>query len=152
MNKIRIHHFFDIVRDYGNEKAMIPHPYGHSYHLVGKRIIAGEIKEMQLVVESDDICNNCNKLVCKHCIDTISHREDFKLKEQFNNYLDNRIMKTLGLKKGQIVTFTELIDTSHLYLDNIEDIYIGNDLDHTKIRASNVEKGINKIKSRNICK
>ncbi len=146
MLNIRIHHFFDIIRDYGSGKKLIEHPYGHSLHIIAKKIINLEITEMKLVVESDDICNNCNKLLCNHCIDTITHRDDFKLKEQFNNYLDNRIMETLGLEKKQIVKFSQLINLSNLYLDNIEYIYLGNDIEHTKIRKSNVEKGIEKIK------
>ncbi len=148
MINIRIHHFFDIIRDYGSGKIIQPHPYGHSLHLISQKITSSEIKEMRLVIECDAICENCNKLVDNHCIDTISHRKDFKLKELFNNYLDNRIMNALGLKKGQTITCAQLINLSDQYLDNIEYIYQGNDSEHTKIRAANVKKGINLMQSK----
>ncbi|MGD1815774.1 MAG: DUF1284 domain-containing protein [Pleomorphochaeta sp.] len=150
MINIRIHHFFDIIRDYGSGKIIQPHPYGHSLHLISQKITSGEIKEMRLVIECDAICENCNKLFDNHCIDTISHRKDFKSKEQFNNYLDNRIMETLGLKKGQTITCAELINLSTLYLDNIDYIYLGNDTEHTKNRAANVKKGISLMKAKRI--
>ena len=142
MLNIRIHHFFDILRDYGSGKELAPHPYGHSYHITGKQIYNNEISEMKLIIENDVICSSCSKLSVGHCVDTIDHRRDFTSKEEFNNYLDARIMKTMNLQNNQIVSLKELLSLSYLYLDAIETIYKGNDPEHTLVRKGNVEKGI----------
>lgn len=151
MINIRIHHFFDIIRDYGSKNTIKAHPYGHSLHLISKQITTRETTTFKLVIKSDAICKNCNKLDNNHCIDTISHRIDFKSKEQFNNHIDNKIMEILNLEKGQTITTDELINLSHLYLKNIESIYKGNDIEHTKNRSINVEKGIKRMKLNNAC-
>lgn len=147
MERIRIHHFFDIIRDHGKGKALSPHPYGHSYHMVAGRLLSGEIKQIRLVIENDAVCCNCSKLISGHCIDTIDHRTDFTSKEQFNDHLDARIMKTLGLEQGQIITTRELLDLSSLYLEQIEYLYEGNAPEHTRMRAIHVRRGIDLMKT-----
>ncbi len=147
MERIRIHHFFDIIRDHGKGKLLKPHPYGHAYHTVGNRLISGEIDQIRLVIENDDICCDCSKLVSGHCIDTIHHRADFTSKEKFNDYLDSRIMKTLGLEGGQIISIEALLDLTCIYLDHIEDLYEGNDPEHTRTRAVNVTRGTHLMKA-----
>lgn len=142
MLHIRIHHFFDILRDYGSKKELKPHIYGHSYHVIGKRIYSNEVSEMTLIIENDDICRSCTKLSEGHCIDVISHRADFTSKEKFNNFLDARIMKAMNLKKNQIISFKDLLSISQLYINSIESIYRGNNPEHTKTRKRNVETGI----------
>ena len=142
MLNIRIHHFFDILRDYGSNKTLEPHEYGHNYHVIGQQIYNNKISEMKLIIDNDDICQGCNKLSEKHCIDTISHRADFKSKEKFNNHIDTRIMDRMGLKQNQNITLKTLLAMSHLYTDAIELIYTGNDIEHTMMRKKNVERGI----------
>lgn len=36
--ELRIHHFFDTIRDLGAGKDLQPHPYGHSLHKVAALI------------------------------------------------------------------------------------------------------------------
>ena len=147
MERIRVHHFFDIIRDYGKGKVLSPHPYGHSYHTVGNRLISGKINEVRLFVENDDVCCSCSKLISGHCVDTIHHRVDFTSKERFNDYLDSRIMTTLGLEQGEIISIDTLLDLSCLYLEHIEELYEGNDPEHTRTRALNVKRGITLMKT-----
>ena len=106
---------------------------------------------MKLIVDNDAVCCCCNKLSAGHCIDTIDHRTDFTSKEEFNNYLDAGIMKAMNLQENQIITLRELLSLSHLYLDNIETIYRGNDPEHTLARKGNVEKGIRKKQKELAC-
>ena len=146
MLELRIHHFFDILRDYGNNKELKPHHYGHSYHIIGKKIYKNMVKEFKIVNGSDFICKNCNKLIGDKCIDLIDHRIDFKNKEDFNNYLDERILKVMSLSNNQIVRIEEILEKSNLYVDNIFDIYLGNSKEHTELRKINVRSGIEKKK------
>ncbi|WP_321372698.1 hypothetical protein [uncultured Draconibacterium sp.] len=96
--KIRIHHFFDIIRDFGSGKEITPHPHGHSYHRIAKLIDNDATIEMELLIASDAICEGCSHLVNGICDDIITHRTDFSGKEDFNNHLDVRIMEVCGLK------------------------------------------------------
>ena len=116
MTELRIHHFFDIIRDYGAGKTLCEHDYRHSYHLIGNEIYANRIDSIRLIVKNDDICRNCIMLRDGSCIDTITHRTDFTSKESFNNHLDKRIMERLGYTEGQVVPVTELIKNSYKYL------------------------------------
>ena len=147
MNKLRIHHFFDILRDYGAGKELQPHPYGHSYHLIGKKVYENTLNEFEIVVACDDICLNCSKIENGLCIDEIDHRNNFTMKIKFNEFIDNRIMNTMNLEKGQIVTESEIIEKADLYLNNIFEIYSGNSIEHTEQRRLNVELGVKKKKS-----
>ena len=147
MRDLRIHHFFDIIRDYGSVKLLQEHVYGHSYHLIGNEIFENRIKKIRLVIKNDDICERCKYLSFGECTDTIQHRSDFKCKEEFNNYLDTKIMNCMGYKEGQIVEINDIIDQSDKYLDSIFDIYAGNDIRHTEQRKQNVSSGIKKKKS-----
>ncbi len=144
MVELRIHHFFDIIRDYGIGKDLVEHPYGHSYHNVGNLIYENRVSKIRLVVKSDDICRNCKMLKFGKCVDTIQHRVDFNGKEEFNNHIDTRIMRCMGFKVGQIISIDEILIQSTKYLDSISDIYSGNDESNTMQRKNNVLGGIHK--------
>lgn len=144
--KLRIHHLFDIIRDFGSGKIFEKHDYGHSYHTIAQKIRDDKAIEIKLVIAQDDICENCIKLVDGDCIDSINHRKDFDKKEVFNNYLDNRIMKILNLQEHEVVNLEEIVKRSDSYLDKIEYIYAGNDENHTLMRKSHVIKGVEKLK------
>ena len=151
MRELRIHHFFDIIRDYGAGNTLKPHVYGHSYHLIGNEIYNNDLAELKLIVNNDDICENCSRLDGDHCVDTIDHRTDFSSKEKFNDWIDSRIMAAMGYSDGQLVSVKDIILNADKYLDNIFEIYEGNDVEHTEMRKKNVRKGIErKIREINI--
>jgi hypothetical protein len=87
---------------------------------------------------------NCKKLSLERCTDSIHHRSDFTSKEEFNDYLDTRIMKSMDYEVGQIVEVKDIIKNADKYLDAIFDIYKGNDIDHTRLRKQYVFLGIKK--------
>ncbi|MDD2382354.1 MAG: hypothetical protein WCY58_03020 [Mariniphaga sp.] len=140
--KIRIHHFFDMVRDFGSGKTFLPHPYQHAYHLVAKEIWSNPHVHLNLVVASDAVCFGCLHQKNSSCDDIITHRKDFTSKEAFNNYLDKRIMKVCGIQNSDAYTPEELCRFAGKYLENIFFIYEGNDEEHTRERKKNVMKGL----------
>jgi len=142
MRKVRIHHFFDIIRDYGSKTALNKHDYGHSYHIVGGEIFQNKLKSIQLIIENDDICINCEKLIDGLCIDKIDHRSDYLLKQDFNNHIDSQIMNYMNYFDGQIIEIRDILQDAEKYLSNIFQIYEGNDLDHTANRKKNVSNGV----------
>lgn len=140
--KIKIHHFFDIIRDFGIGKSIGPHPYRHSYHKVAQAILQNQETEVEIVVHSDDVCEGCIHLVGTSCNDIITHREDFALKEKFNRYLDARIIEICEIDVLKRYTVKSLLQFSDKYIENIEYIYEGNDARHTAKRKENVLKGL----------
>lgn len=141
--KLRIHHFFDIIRDFGSGKKIEAHPYGHAYHTVAELIMNDADTKWQLVISSDETCDGCSHLINGVCDDVITHRKDFSGKEAFNNYLDTRIMEACGFKESGKYSPKELCEFAHKYITNIEFIYAGNDLAHNKLRKRNVLRGLN---------
>lgn len=75
----------------------------------------------------------------------ISHRHDFTLKEEFNNYLDSRIFGVLKINEGDVVSFIEIVNKADEYLQNIAYIYSGNDIVNTNERKKYVAKGLLKL-------
>ncbi|MBF9014870.1 MULTISPECIES: DUF1284 domain-containing protein [unclassified Oceanispirochaeta] len=147
MQELRIHHFFDMLRDYGAKKEINPHDYGHSYHLIAEKIYSNKLDKIRLVISNDDVCKDCSKSEDGHCIDTISHRTDFSLKEDFNNHIDHRIMEKMKLKENEIISYEELLEKAEFYINEMDWIYEGNDPDHTEKRRENVIKGVLKTRS-----
>jgi len=144
---LRIHHFFDILRDYGARIEIVPHQYGHSYHLIAEKIYSNNMNNIKLVLTCDAVCRDCRMLVDGHCIDTIDHREDFTLKEDFNNHIDRRILQKMNLNENDTVSYNVLLRTADLYINEMDWIYRGNDPDHTEKRRDFVIKGILKKRS-----
>jgi hypothetical protein len=140
--KLRIHHFFDILRDFGSGKTLSPHPYQHAYHLVAREIWNNPQLPIELVIASDAVCLGCIHLVDSTCDDVITHRADFSSKEEFNNHLDRRIMKTCGMHFSEHYTPEDLCKRAEKYLENIFFIYEGNDEEHTRERKRNVLIGV----------
>lgn len=140
--KLRIHHFFDIIRDFGSRKEILPHPYGHNYHSFAEQIRGNARLEFELVIASDEICKGCSHLNDGVCDDVIIHRIDFEGKEDFNNHLDKRIMQVCDLEKSKKYSPKEIIQLASKYIENIEYVYEGNDLEHTLKRKENVIKGV----------
>ena len=139
---IRIHHFFDIIRDFGSGKIITPHQSLHAYHKVAEQIRENPNIELNLVIQSDDVCTGCIHLETSVCDDTISHRKDFTEKEDFNNFLDKRIVDICGFQLAAKYSPELLCNLAHKYIDNIELIYEGNDIPHTLLRKENVIRGL----------
>ena len=140
--KIRIHHFYDIIRDFGSGKNITPHSFLHAYHKVAEQIRENPNIEFEIVIESDAVCTGCIHLEKSICDDTISHRKDFTLKEEFNNYLDRRIVDICGIRLSEKYSPKMLCEIAHKYIANIEFIYEGNDTEHTELRKQNVIRGL----------
>lgn len=139
---LRIHHFYDIIRDFSKEEDIRPHPYGHSYHKVAELLWSSPDVEIKMIVDIDGICDGCEQLENDTCKDRIGHRKDFVSKHSFNNFIDSRIMEACLIQKGSIVTPVELCRKAGQYLKKIDWIYKGNDPEHTQLRKANVLKGL----------
>ena len=140
--KIRIHHFFDIIRDFGTGKEFTQHPYLHSYHIVAGEIDRNPNLDLEIVFEPDAVCTGCAYLKNTGCADSISHRKDFSQKDAFNNYLDYRIVEICKIQTSVKFSPKTLCQIAHKYINHIEFIYEGNDQNHTQMRKENLIKGL----------
>jgi len=140
--QIRIHHFFDIIRDFGSKKKFHPHPYLHSYHNIAREIWENSDLEFEIVIQPDVVCTGCIHLKDLKCDDVITHRKDFTGKEDFNNYLDERIVDVCGIQLAAKYSSKSLCMLAQKYIENIEFIYHGNDKEHTQLRKKNVINGL----------
>ena len=140
--ELRIHHFYDIIRDFGSGKDIKPHPYGHSYYKVAELIRKNPNLQIKIVVGADAVCEGCKFLKDGKCLDKITHRKDFTSKEDFNNYLDKRIIKVSSFNEGDVLTPVELCKKAKSYLEKIEWVYEGNDPEHTEKRKENFINGL----------
>lgn len=140
--KLRIHHFFDMIRDFGIGKQFDPHPYQHSYHKVAELILTDPDFNIEIAVGSDAVCKGCRHLVNSLCNDTISHRNDFTSKEAYNNYLDTRIIEVCEVDVSKKYSPKQLVKMADRYIQNISFIYEGNDAEHTEQRKQNVILGL----------
>ena len=139
---LRIHHFFDIIRAFGKgENSITPHPYGHSLHKVALIIKNNPELEIKIIIKCDSVCKECVYYKNGRCEDSIDYRKDFVSKEEFNNWLDKRIIEKCLIKEGEILTPIQLCEKAKLYLDNMKYIYSGNDSWHTEKRREDVSKG-----------
>ncbi|MDC7233840.1 MAG: hypothetical protein PQJ58_11475 [Spirochaetales bacterium] len=144
---LRIHHLFDMIRDYGAGTKPHPHPYGHSYHLMAAKLYENGLDDIRLVLSCDAVCAGCSKMKNGHCMDTITHRRDFTLKEEFNNHIDKRIMDIMNLQIETPCRVSDILMKADLYLNRIHWIYEGNDPEHTEMRKKHVSTGLIKIKT-----
>lgn len=142
--RLQIHHFYDIMRDFGSGKTIKPHDYGHSYHKIANIIQLNPEIKIEIVLGCDDVCAGCTYLKNDQCLNKINHRQDFQNKGIFNDYINARIMKVCGINVGDMFTSLELCKKANSYIENIEWIYEGNDDANTQKRKAHLMDGIKK--------
>lgn len=120
--------------------------YGHSYHTVAECIRENPEVGMNLIICADSVCTGCVHLKNGICTDKIK-KPGFRLKHNYNKYLDRKIMKKLDLNEYEVKMPVELCRIAWKYLNNILSIYDLNDPDHTAKRKELVTKGLHYYKT-----
>lgn len=140
---IRIHHFFDIIRDFGIFTEIPANKvYQHSYHTVACLIRENPDIRMQIVLGADSVCQGCIHKVNNSCNDLLTRKKGFTMKNDYNDYLDKRIMEACGISIGQIMTPKEICILSNKYIDNIESIYTIDDDDYISKKKTEFIAGL----------
>lgn len=121
--KLRPHHIIDIVTDHGNNIQHLPHPYGHSQHLVAPLILSEPGVSVTLVVEEDDICKGCRNLLPDgRCKDVLGQLHPSPSKQAYNDVLDCRLLDHFGLMPGCKLTIHDYLKIVNRYTPGIEKI------------------------------
>ena len=143
---IRIHHFFDIIRDFGiNPKIEPNQKYHHSYHTVATCIRNNPDLKLEIVIGPDAVCAGCAFHRKGTCTDKID-KPGFSLKRQYNDFLDRKILGKINVREHQIITARELCYSADNYLSNMYSIYNLNAVPSTSIRHMHVINGLNYYK------
>lgn len=105
MIRLRPHHLIDIIRNIGQERPLVPHPYGHAQHLITQTLLGGTDHQIMLVDDSDDLCLPCSHLDDNgHCGDVLSQLEVSVSKQKYNEALDQRLFHFLQVEPGTVVS------------------------------------------------
>lgn len=111
--KVRPHHLFDILRDYGNKVILEPHPFGASVTEVTEKVLRST-SPIVLVPRIDSICETCSMLKNEICQAKI--REDLFMSE-YNDYLDDKLFKLMDIKPFTQMTLKEFVHIVELKID-----------------------------------
>ena len=110
MLQLRPHHLIDIVRNIGQDRPLVPHPYGHAQHIITQAILDGNEREFMLVVRADDLCKPCHHLTPEGiCNDVLSQLEVTVWKQEYNDALDHRLFEFFGLQEGSIISLSDFL-------------------------------------------
>jgi len=121
---IRIHHFFDIIRVLRSGKKLEANDlYKHSYHKVANTIRDFPDLKMKIVMDLDSVCDGCIHNKDGKCDDPLTIIKGFTMKNDYNNYLDKRILEKSNISEGDIVTPRLICKSAYKYIDNIYQIY-----------------------------
>jgi hypothetical protein len=143
MLPIRIHHFFDIIRDLGTgEKIMPDTNYKHSYHSLANTLRDSPDINMKIVIGVDSVCEGCIHKVKGKCDDPLTIKKGFTMKHDYNNWLDQRILVKFDLTEGQIVTPGKICRSAYKYIDNIYNIYEADSKEEIDTRKKEFIEGL----------
>jgi hypothetical protein len=148
--KMRIHHFFDIIRDLrSGEMIMADTDYMHSYHAVASIIRDLPDTKMKIVVGPDAVCDKCIHNKEGKCDDPLTIKKGFTMKHDYNYYLDKRILERLNMSEGDIVTPGKICKSAYIYIDNIYQIYEIDPKEEIDTRKKEFIEGLKFYSSRN---
>lgn len=140
---IRIHHFFDIIRDFGISPYIPANTgYQHSYHTVACLIRENPGIRMKIVLGTDSVCQGCIQNINGWCADPLTRKKGYTMKNDYNDYLDKRIMETCHVSAGQIMTPEEICQISDQYFSNLEYIYQIDSEEYIRNRRNNFIAGL----------
>jgi hypothetical protein len=143
MMTIRIHHFFDIIRDLkAGGKIMPDLNYKHSYHRVANILRDSADIKIKITVGIDSVCDGCIHNIDGKCGDPLTRKTGFTMKHDYNNWLDKRILEKLKWSEGKLVTPAKICRSADKYIDSIYDIYELDSKEYIDIRKKEFLDGL----------
>lgn len=144
---IKPHHFLDIIKLYGSDiQHFIPDPrYNHNFYAIGNLILKSPHVRIILTLKADDICKPCRFQKKGQCTDKIKDNA-YISKEEWNQIIDQRIVKVLDFNKKNTFTSLEFCKLANLKLTPkiILEIWKERPVREIKSRIKFLIKGLNK--------
>ena len=120
---LRPHHILDIVTGFGQGKKYKSHPYGHSQHIVAKKLLSNLDLKIRLVLNADDICKGCTHLLTDgKCKDVLAQLKPSPTKQAYNDVLDCRLFDYLSLDINGVLTTRKYLEIVNEKVPGIEKI------------------------------
>ncbi|MFB3893443.1 MAG: DUF1284 domain-containing protein [Phycisphaerae bacterium] len=124
MMRLRPHHLIDIVTSFGQGRQFSPHPYGHALHTVAREVLANPDIEVEFIIGADDICQPCSHLTPDGRCDDILTRFDPPIsKQDYNDALDRRVFKHMGMAPGNKMTVRQFLERVASRLPGLMDAF-----------------------------
>lgn len=117
---LRPHHILDIIATYGEGRAFEPEPTGSAVHTVAAVILKNTAQTIKLVARADDICKPCRLLAeGSQCTNMLRQVDPPRSMQVYNDTLDRRLLKFLGLEEEHDTTMKGYLDTVGLNLTGV---------------------------------
>lgn len=150
MDKINImikpHHLLDIFKLYGKGiEVFVPdEKFHHDFYAVANGVIENRVGTVQFTYGYDDICKPCICLQNHVCTDTFSYHDIVHDKNAYNEMLDKKLIRLLGLDTDTAYEFSAVIHLLHrkLNLELINAVWDENSPGENKSRYDNTKKGL----------
>jgi len=120
--RLRPHHLLDIITQHGADVPFVPHPYGHAVHTVAEAVLADPDVTIEFVVGADDICAPCKHLIAGRCDDVLSQLDPPLSKQDYNDDLDRRVLRHLGMDEGEELTSRKFVAIVREHLPGIAEV------------------------------
>ena len=120
---LRPHHILDIVTGHGQGIEFHSHPYGHSQHIVSRKLLSNLDLKIKLVLNGDDICKGCMHLLPEgKCSDVLAQLKPAPSKQAYNDVLDCRLFDYLSLDINNVITIRKYLEIVNEKVTGIEKI------------------------------
>jgi len=140
--RTRPHHFLDIIAAYGSGKEKWePAASGNHVHVVAQKALANRDVMLEFMIGIDDICRPCRRHKDGHCGATIGWLGGSSM-EEYNDALDARLYKRLGLADGMRMSASEFLRLVREQLGNPYEIWKDPPREDTDRRVENLMAGI----------
>ena len=108
---LRPHHILDMIRNLGNRRPLVPHPYGHLVHEITPLLREDPDRLCRLVARNDAVCGPCRMLDSRGlCTDVLSQLEKPVSKQEYNDGLDRRLLAFLGIRDGETMSLRDFLE------------------------------------------
>jgi hypothetical protein len=140
MLQLRPHHLIDIIRNIGQDRPLMPHPYGHAQHTITQSLLDGSETEIRLVAEADDLCKPCVHLTPGGiCDDLLPQMEVPVRKQDYNDTLDRRLFDFFSLPVGVMISLDDFLRLIENRFDELLPLCL-----HPKENMSDRREGLRK--------
>ena len=120
------HHFLDMLRAWAPEWRTPPDSrLGHRFPAVVQQLLTDSGTHIEIAIGVDDVCTGCAARTTGYCaepVDTTIRKAAPDNLQEYNELIDARLLKALGLSVGDRLTATELCARFAL-LDDYSAIY-----------------------------
>lgn len=147
--RIRPLHFVDILCDYGaGTDVFEPHPFGHAVHTVANDFLKNKDRMLEITLEPDAVCIPCVHNVgnvCDNLLDRTGRPSAPVMMRDWDLAINQRWCARLGIGEGERYTARQLVERLRDRKGDINDIFPEILDNRIKIKAVNLDKGIEKF-------